>query len=55
MSETRVKEHVNGTFKPGVGVRKEGEVTYVFKLMYERASGAGNKTRTVGRWENAFE
>lgn len=55
MSETRVKEHVNGTLKPGVGARKEGEVTYVFKVTYERASGAGSKTWIVGRWENAFE
>lgn len=52
MSETRAKEHVDGTLQLGIEVRKEGEVTCALEVKYEWTSGAGGQnsnSREIGK------
>lgn len=52
VSETRAKEHVDGTLQLRVEVRKEGEVTCALEVKYEWTSGAGGQnsnSREIGK------
>lgn len=55
MCETIAKQHANETPKPGMEARKEGGVTHVLKVKYEKACGSGSRTWGVGRCEKTSE